>query len=195
MDNFNEEQKEEVQAEIVNVSSTDKKKIDLSKYSLLISILFLIFGAVLATNPGDIVNFISYIIGGVIILIGVIKILLFVYAKKKYDIVKFQDIISGIILCILGIIACIWGSAVTTLIRIIVGAWILYCGISNLIVSIKFEHKFNITSPLLILSLVMITIGIATIMITYIEFRILGIMILLYSITDIVSYILNQNKK
>lgn len=193
-DNMNEvnEEKKEVTGEIIINQEKKEKKINLEKYNLLTSVIFLIFGAILTTNPGEINKIINFIIGGILIVIGIIKIILFIHTKKKYQIIRYQDIISGIILCILGITACIMHEAVETLIRIIVGAWILYSGISSLIFSIKLEHKFNIKSPLLILSLIIIIIGICTIMIKYIGFQVMGIMILLYSITDIISYILKQ---
>ena len=51
------------------------KKIAVIEYSndtsLISSILFLIFGIILFTNPSGILNFISYIVGGILIVIGV----------------------------------------------------------------------------------------------------------------------------
>ena len=43
--------------------------------SLLSSILFLILGVLLINNPGGIVEFISYIIGGVFLAMGIFKII------------------------------------------------------------------------------------------------------------------------
>ena len=173
-----------------------KKIKNSANYYLIISIIFLIFGSILTTNPGNVVTFISYIIGGMLLLIGIIRIISFIYMKKKYDIVKISDVVTGSILCILGIIACIWGSTVETVIRIVIGAWILYCGITKLISSFslnKYSDKKN--NIVLIISILMIVVGLATIMIKYIEFMALGILIIIYSILDIIGYILYHNNK
>lgn len=162
------------------------------KYYLIISIIFLIFGSILATNPGDIVKFISYIIGGTILIIGVFRVISFIIMRKKYQISKISDMISGIIFIILGLIACIWGTTVETVIRITIGAWILYCGITKLIFGLSLEGKK--INPITIIAILMIIIGLSAIMIKYIEFKILGILIIIYSIVDIVGYIISHKK-
>lgn len=167
-----------------------------NNYYLMISIIFLIFGSILATNPGNIVTFITYIIGGSILIIGIIRIISFIHMKKKYDIINISDVITGSILCILGIIACIWGATVETVIRIIIGAWILYCGITRLIFTFNLNKSTNTKhNIILVISILMIVVGLSTIMIKYIEFMVLGILIIIYSILDIVTYVYCHKNK
>lgn len=178
------------------VIKTDKKNKNSNNYYLIISIIFLIFGSILTTNPGNVVTFISYIIGGLILIIGIIRIISFIHMKKKYDIVNISDVVTGSILSILGIIACIWGTTVETVIRIIIGAWILYCGITKLMFTFSLNKSTNQKHDIvLIISILMIAVGLATIMIKYIEFMVLGILIIIYSILDIVSYIYYHKNK
>lgn len=178
--------------ELIVNNETNKKEKSSDKYYLIISIIFLIFGSILTTNPGNIVKFISYIIGSILIIIGTIRVISFIIMRKKYQITKTSNIISGIILIIFGIIACIWGTTVETVIRIIIGAWILYCGITKLIYGLSIEQKK--INPITIIAMLMIVIGLSAIMIKYIEFQILGILIIIYSVVDIIGYILSHKK-
>ena len=50
-------------------------------FSLLSAILFLILGIILISNPGGVVKFITYIIGGIITILGIAKLI--TYYKNK----------------------------------------------------------------------------------------------------------------
>ena len=66
------------------------KKITIINYSndnsLFSSILFLLFGIILFTNPGGILKFISYIAGGSLILVGIFNIISYHKTLKKLNI-------------------------------------------------------------------------------------------------------------
>ena len=113
------------------------KKITVIGYSddnsLVSSILFLIFGIILFTNPGGILKFISYIGGGALILIGIVNILGYRKTLKNLNIEVKSKLFIGILLIILGLFMIIFSSFIETTIRLIFGGWIIYSGIIRLI--------------------------------------------------------------
>ena len=58
-------------------------KVSKDPSNLINSVLFLLIGIILFSNPNGIISFISYIIGIVVIIIGIVKILSAV--KNKND--------------------------------------------------------------------------------------------------------------
>ena len=80
--------------------------------SLVASILLLILGVILISNPGGVVKFITYILGGVIIIIGIAKIISYLKIKKNMNIQNTNDFIIGIISIIIGIIIIFCSSAI-----------------------------------------------------------------------------------
>ena len=87
--------------------------------SLFNSILFLLLGIILFTNPGGIVKFISYIIGGILIAIGIFNILSYYKTLKKLNIEYTSKLISGIIIIVIGFIVILFSSFIETTIRLV----------------------------------------------------------------------------
>ena len=111
-----------------------------NKNSIFGSILFLLFGIILFTNPGVILKFVSYITGGILILIGLANIVSYKKILKKLNIEETSKLISGIILIVLGLIVIIFSSLIETTIRLVFGGWIIYSGIMKLIASMNIKN-------------------------------------------------------
>jgi uncharacterized membrane protein HdeD (DUF308 family) len=173
----------------------DMKKIAQIKSdnSLFSSILFLIFGIILFTNPGGILKFLSYITGGILILIGIINVLSYIKILKKLNIEENSKIISGIILIILGLVVILFSSFIENTIRLVFGAWIIYSGVVKLIESITFKTDKIIFYVNLGISLLMILCGFY-VALTDLAYRMIGLFIMTYSILDIISFV-SYNKK
>lgn len=166
------------------------------KSSLLNSILFFVVGILLLTNKSSVVNYIPYVIGILLIVIGAIKLHLFVVNKKFYNKFKFTDLLTSIIGIGMGIIALISTETVMGSIRIILGIWILYNGINKLIIALKEKsfHSKEVKTLLIILFLIIIC-GIVVICIKKLSFNALGLFIVIYSVLDLTAYILNSKEE
>lgn len=158
--------------------------------SLISAILFFIIGSIIFTNPNGTVKFIAYVLGGCFSIIGLFKTLVYYYRKKKEKEVFFKDLVIGIFTLVAGLILIIFSNTVEALIRIIMGAWILFNGINLLINSIKgAKTKANSSKILIVLSAVMILGGIYMILSTNLVFQMIGLCIIIYSVIEIAGYI------
>lgn len=156
--------------------------------SLLNSILFLIFGIILFTNPGGIMKFVSYILGTIVIIIGICNILSYYKTLKKLNIEETGRKISGIIIIVFGIVIMIFSSFIETVFRLICGGWIIYNGLIKFIAS--FAHKTNKKVFIVSMAISIITIlcGFYVALTTALVFKFIGLFIMIYAILDIVSY-------
>jgi len=165
------------------------KKLIENKDSLFNSILFLLFGIILFTNPGGILKFISYIAGGIFLVIGVFNILSYYRKIKKLNIEENKKLISGIIFIVISFIIVFLSSFIGTTIRLICGGWIIYSGISKLIDAINFKGdktKFYIN---LSISILIILCGFYVALTANLVFSLLGLFIIIYAVLDIISYV------
>lgn len=165
--------------------------------SLLSALIFAILGTILITKPEETVKIISYILGGIFILTGIIRIINYLVTKGKYDIYN-DGMFFGIIAIILGIITICYSKQIGNIFRILIGIWIAYSAIVRMNISFKLkilEDKTWIYS--LIISIIMLLCGIyiacnpGAILVT------IGSIILIYSILDIIEsiiFIKNINK-
>lgn len=168
------------------------KKITVINYtnenSLFSSILFLLFGIILFTNPGNILKFISFIVGGGFILIGIINIFNYQKILKNLNIDQKGKLISGILLMIIGLFIILFSSLIETTIRLILGGWIIYSGIIRLIECLN-DKKNKISFIVrLIISILLIVCGLY-VALTNLVYSMVGLFIIVYAILDIIGYI------
>jgi len=158
--------------------------------SLISAILFFIIGSIIFTNPNDTVKFIAYVLGGCFSIIGLFKIIVYYFRKKREKEVFLRDLSIGIVAFVSGLTLIIFSNTVETLIRIIMGAWILFNGVNLLINSIKgVKTKANSSRILIVLSSLMIIGGIYMILKSNLVFQMIGLCIMIYSIIEIIGYI------
>lgn len=173
------------------------KKITVIEYSntnsLISAIVFLILGIILFTNPGGLVEFISYIIGGFLIVVGLINLIAYSRELKKTNISNKTPLTTGIILVTIGIIAIFASSFIETLIRFIAGAWILYSGVIRLINAINNKEENSFIARLVI-AILLICAGFYTIFRANLVFSTIGLLLVIYSVLEIVGYIFYSKK-
>lgn len=161
-----------------------------TKKSLLQPIIFLIIGLVLAINPKGIVEFLSYIFGGIFLGLGILK---FVTDKKRKDKTTSDDFFS-IIMCFMGLIFIFFSGTVEFLIRLILGLWIILNGVNTSIIGtdiMKVNKKSVFT---LLIGFFLIAIGLYTIFVENLVFSSIGVVICVYAILEIIDYFYIQNK-
>ena len=156
--------------------------------NLIYAILFLVFGIILLTSTEDLITIISKVIGGVLIIIGIIKAVIYIYMKGKlgeYNLIKL--IVALLIICF-GMLFVFLSGTLSFAIRTVIGIWILFTGINRIIFAIslsQIDKKSFFTY--LIMSFLMIILGI--IIVTGIFDQLIGLLIIIYSVIEIVNYI------
>lgn len=163
---------------------------ELLKTPLISSILLFILGAILFTNPGNIVKFVTYAFGGLFLLLGFIKLATYLGDKKK-DIINNNNLIYAITMFALGIIVILCSSIIEQVIRIIMGGYILYNGIIRLTSSLKSDMwKGNV-----VISIIIILVGLYIILVSNLVFSGIGLVIMIYSLLEIILFITNNKEK
>lgn len=165
--------------------------------SILSSLVFLLLGILLVVNPDAMVQAVSYVIGVLLIAIGIVKVISYFTSKDDYLFYDYR-LIYGALCIILGILVTVSGNAIASFFRIIIGIWIILSGIARLDLSIRLKGTdtgYWILS--LLLSILIFVAGIyiifapGTILVT------LGIILIAYSVMDIIESIIfmaNMNK-
>lgn len=174
-----------------------KEKIEkLIKTPLIMSIIMLILGAILFTNPENIVMIVTYGFGGLFILVGVIKFINYVGDKKK-GIDNNANLISAVVMIILGLIIILCTSMIELILRIVIGGFILYNGIIRVIDSLKLKDSVgSMWKGHMIVAIIMIIVGLYVILRSNLVFSTIGLFIMAYSLMEIIlsimSYKTNQ---
>lgn len=162
-----------------------------SKVSSLISaIVLFIIGSIIFTNPNGTIKFVANILGIAFIILGLFKIFINYKNKGNEGTHSIKDLSIGVISLVAGLLLVIFSSTVEALIRVIVGAFILFNGINLLTSAIRgLKNKVKSSKVLLTLSILMIIGGIYMILKSNIMFSMIGLFIMIYSVIEIIGYI------
>lgn len=155
--------------------------------SIFASVIFLIIGIFLLLWPNEMVRFITYIVGIVFVVFGSIK--LYSYYKLKDSINNIKATL-GIASIIIGIIIMFCNNAIEFAIRLIMGGYILANGINKLIVALNSKTYNDKWIGLLIISILLIIGGLYMILKSNIILSTIGLVLIIYSSIDIISYLL-----
>lgn len=165
--------------------------------SILSSILFLILGILLINNPEQIVQVVSFIIGGILLIMGIFRIISYFTSKDAYVFYDF-NLIYGSLCAILGILVIIGGDVIASFFGIIIGIWIILSGISRINLSFKIKDAgVNYWFLSLLISILILIAGIYIIFVPGTILVTLGFILIIYSVMDIIEniiYMINMNK-
>ena len=119
------------------------KKIEIKSYqsilSLIYAILILVLGVLLVTYPEESQAFISYVFGGLLIILAVIKFT-WVYFSKKYQEKSGKwDIVVAIICLLIGLACILFYDYIEQGIRITIGMIIIFIGIKNVLLRMSLQ--------------------------------------------------------
>ena len=164
--------------------------------SILESIIFIILGVILVFNPEGIIRFISYVLGAIFIIIGLFKIISYFSAKGENDFYNY-DIIYGILAIVIAIITMVYSPTIASLLRIIIGVWIIYTSLVRFSYALRLRQLSNkIWVYSLILAVVMFVCGLLIALNPGVITTTIGIIMIVYSIIDIAeTIILMKNLK
>ena len=160
--------------------------LQIRKKTLFIEIVVeLIVGLSFLIWPTSFQNFIIYVVGGLLIIIGIYNTYIFYKSKSKLDLPLTLG--SGVVL--LGIILLLLNNSIVKFIPIIFGIYLIIRGISKVILNfVTKDIKWIIN---IIFGIIIILFGIALIIFNGQEIigYLLGIFIFTYAILDIISLV------
>ena len=161
--------------------------------SLVTSIIFAILGIILIANPEGTIKFIAIILGVLFGLVGLYKIVNYIENKGKYDFYN-NDIAYGVIAIVLGIVTICYSTQIGAIFRIIIGLWIVYSAILRINLSIKLKTiASNVWIYSIIIALIMAFCGIFIIYNSGAVIVTLGIVVVIYSVLDVIESIMFLN--
>ncbi len=154
---------------------------------ILLSVAFAIIGIFMIAKTDLAIKIISYIVGGMFIVIGIIKSVDYFISKGKYDFYNY-DLIYGIIAIIIGLFTIFCSGLIESMFRIIIAFWIIYSGLVRLSLSLKLHvAQIRMWNVSLILSIIMIIGGIYILFQNGALILTIGIIMLTYSIIDLIE--------
>ena len=164
------------------------KENKISINNLIYALLFLVFGIILLTSTEDLITIASKVVGTILIIIGIVKSINYIYMKGKLGNYSFSKLCIGIIFICFGVLLIFFSAALSFAIRTIIGLWVLFSGINRIIfaISVKSTDKRGFF-VYLITSFLMFILGIFLISGIFDQF--IGLLIIIYSIIEIVNYI------
>ena len=156
--------------------------------NLIYALLFLVFGIILLTSTEDLISIVSKAIGGVLIVIGIIKAIIYIYMKGKLGEYSFSNLVVSLLFISFGMLLIFLSGTLSFAIRTIIGIWVVFSGVNRVIfaISIGSIDKKSLL-VYLITALLMITLGV--VIITGVFDQLIGLFIIIYSIMEIVNYI------
>lgn len=159
--------------------------------SIVTSILLMILGGLLVFESEATIISISYIIGGILIALGLVAILRYIRNAKKITGSEL-DILYGIVTIILGALVISHPKALVSIIPIVLGIFIV--ANSSTKIQYAFELKRDNNSLWVMTMIVAVVSAICGVVLIFNPFKgakmitqIVGIFIILYSILDVVS--------
>ena len=159
------------------------------KTSLLNSIILFIIGAILTAYSERIMSTAYRIVGCTFLIITIFTVISLIIKKKKDQPIFVNRIALAIICFILAILFFFFHGIIDETIRFIIGAWILFSGVTRLITAIRTDHKASRFLAILIVSILQIILGFFTIIKNGIVLWVVGIILMIYSVIEIVGYI------
>ncbi len=160
--------------------------------SIVTSIGFALIGLVIAYNPNTTFQVVSYLIGAIFIIYGIIKMIEYFKMKGSYDLYNYE-LVYGIIAILLGIVVIVWNGMIETLLRIFVGIWIIYSGAMRFGLALKLqkiESDNNIWLVVLLISLAILFCGIYVLANPGTVVMTVGIIMVVYAVMDIIEEII-----
>ena len=159
------------------------------KTSIMVSILLILIGIFLLLNPETTLYVLSYIIGFLLIVFGLIPIISFFSNKENQNYLEFSFIV-GVFSFILGLIVVIKPTLIGSIIPLMIGIWMIINGVIKLFYALSINRQSKATSSI-ILSFVIIICGLILIFNPFegavLITKVIGISIIIYSLLDLIE--------
>ena len=130
----------------------------MSMTSIIFSIIFILIGAFLLARPDDAIHLVSYALGIILLVWGLISVVQFFTDKESQNYLEFS-FITGVFVLIFGIIILVKPEIIASIIPLLLGVWMLVNGVTKLSYSLTINKNKNAASSIII-SLIIVIIGI-----------------------------------
>lgn len=160
--------------------------------SIITYLAFTVLGIIITYNPNTTFQVISYVLGAILIAYGVLKAIEYFKVKGAYDLYNYE-LVYGIIACLLGIVVIVCSGMIETLLRILIGIWIVYSGAMRLGLAMKLQmidSDNKIWVAVLLIALAMLICGLYIIAVPGTVMMTIGIIMIIYGIMDIIEEII-----
>lgn len=157
--------------------------------SLISAIIFFILGAIMFTSPDVMVIVISRILGGTICIIGIFNCIKNYLEVKRDNSTPSTGMVTGILGIIIGLVFIFLAGVIEALIRFVIGGFILFIGINKFINVLYLKKNTSKFFVLFIISLILLIGGLYTILEANLAFQAIGIILMIYALLEIFSYI------
>ena len=164
------------------------------KSSFISGIVFFFIGLFVFLNPDMLVKFISYFLGGVLVAVGLYKIINYYIQDKNNGIVNTNEMGFGVTAVILGILLICLAGTIEFLTRIIIGAYLIMAGITRIMSTFYTTNRDSKFYSLIIVGILFIGGGLYTIIDSNLPFKILGLFMMIYGIIDFVGYFIYKDE-
>ena len=165
------------------------------KNSLFTGIGFFLLGIFIFLNPDILIKMVSYGFGGILIALGLYKTINYYIQDKQLGIVNRHEIAFGITAIVLGIIFIFLADAIVLLLRFVVGGWIIIAGLGRIFKTFYTTSRDEKFYALIVVGIILIGIGLYIVLVSSIHLSIIGLFMMIYGITDFVSYFVYREKK
>ena len=159
--------------------------------TILMPIFLLILGVLLFINPKEVTEFFSYIVGVIFIILGISKII----SDNKRNNKTSSDLYYSLILILIGIIFIAFRSYFEFLIRFVIGLFILINGINILANNVNTMKTSKNTIINLLIGFLLILVGLYMMFVGNLVFSTIGLIMIIYSIYELIEYISSHIKK
>ena len=165
--------------------------------SLLSSIVFLLLGIILVNHPEDTIKVVSYILGGLLMAFGVIKLFTYFTSRDKFQYYDF-NLMLGALCLLIGLVIVVFGSSLASIFGIIVGIWIVLSSINRMNLSFKLKDSgIGYWYISLTIAIIVFIAGLYVVFSPTLLLITLGAILIVYSVMDILQsiiFIINTNK-
>ena len=157
---------------------------------ILVSVVFAIIGIFMIMKTDVAIKIMSYVLGGIFIVLGIVKCVDYFLSKGKYDFYNY-DLIYGIIAIIIGLVTIFCSGLIESMFRIMIAFWIIYSGFLRLSLAFKLHvAQIGMWNVSLILSIIIIIGGVYMLFQNGALVLTIGIIMLTYSIMDLIESII-----
>lgn len=162
-----------------------KTKTNIEMKPLFSAIVFFFLGLILYVDFNAVINFVSYVLGTIIIGLGIYNLINY-YRKKSNNLpIDYNEFGFGLVDIILGVLIIVLADVFITILRFFVGGWVLLAGINRFVQAISFEEKDSKFAALLVMSLIIIAGGVYIIL-NKDSLNFIGLIMMIYAIIEII---------
>ncbi len=164
-----------------------------NRFSLFSGIIFFVIGLFLFLRPDTFVKTISYVFGGVLILIGLFKTLNYYIKDKNLKVVNRNEMAFGLTAIILGIVFIFLADAIELLLRFIIGGYLVIIGLGKILETFYTTDRTSKFYALIVVGIVFVICGVYTIVNSNLPLKIIGLFMIIYGLIDFISYFLYKD--